>query len=199
MSLRLFNTKKYLREYSKNLLKLAYGEIEREDRSRKYKTDTIVGPIDASGSLKESLKMFEGSNLSLDTKTGGISYAFNIIGNQYGEYVDEGTKTSKPPVKKLVNWLVSKNRTLKDINGNTVSLNDIKKVKRIAYAIQKSLNRKGIQRTGFLTDLVKEQFNQLSNIDVPVVQDIAEDIDNILERNGYKKAGDKFSISIKRI
>ena len=39
----------------------------------------------------------------------------------------------------------------------------------------------------------------LSNIDVPVVQDIAEDIDNILERNGYKKAGDKFSISIKRI
>ena len=76
------------------------------------------------------------------------------------------------------------------------NLNDIKKVKRIAYAIQKSLNRKGIQRTGFLTDLVKEQFNQLSNIDVPVVQDIAEDIDNILERNGYKKAGDKFSISI---
>lgn len=192
MSLRLFNTKKYLREYSKNLLKLAYGEIEREDRSRKYKTDTIVGPIDASGSLKKSLKLMAG-------KTTDVVYNFSIVGNEYGEYVDEGTKTSKPPVNKLVNWLVSKNRTLKDINGNTVSLNDIKKVKRIAYAIQKSLNRKGIQRTGFLTDLVKEQFNQLSNIDVPVVQDIAEDIDNILERNGYKKAGDKFSISIKRI
>ena len=98
-----------------------------------------------------------------------------------------------------MNWLVSKNRTLKDINENTVDLKDIKKVKRIAFAIQKSLNRKGIQRTGFLTDLVKEQFNQLFNIDVPIVQDIAEDIDNILKRNGYKKAGDKFSISIKRI
>ena len=128
MSLRLFNTKKYLREYSKNLLKLAYGEIEREDRSRKYKTDTIVGPIDASGSLKKSLKLMAG-------KTTDVVYNFSIVGNEYGEYVDEGTKTSKPPVNKLVNWLVSKNRTLKDINGNTVSLNDLKKVKRIAYAL----------------------------------------------------------------
>jgi hypothetical protein len=47
--------------------------------------------------------------------------------------------------------------------------------------------------------LVQEQFNELSRIDVPVVQDIIEDLDNILKRNGYKKTGDKFSISIKRI
>lgn len=192
MSLKLFNTKKYLREYSKNLLKLAYGEIERTDRTRNYQSGKITGPINASGSLKESLKLMSG-------KTTDVVYNFSIVGNDYGEYVDEGTKKGNPPVQKLVNWLVSKNKTLRDINDNIISLSDTKKVTRIAYAIKKSLNRKGIQRTGFLTDLVKEQFNQLSNIDAPVVQDIAEDLDNILERNGYKKLGDKFSISIKRI
>lgn len=192
MSLRLFNTKKYLRDYTKNLLKLTYNEIERNDRTRSYKSGKITSPIDASGSLKESLKLMSG-------KTTDVVYNFSIVGNDYGEYVDEGTKTGNPPVQKLVNWLVSKNKTLRDVNDNIISLSETKKVKRIAYAIKKSLNRKGIQRTGFLTDLVKEQFNQLSNIDVPVVQDITEDIDNILERNGYKKSGDKFSISIKRI
>jgi len=192
MSLKLFNTKKYLREYSKNLLKLAYGEIEKTDRTRNYQSGKITGPIDASGSLKESLKLMSG-------KTTDVVYNFSIVGNDYGEYVDEGTKTGNPPVQKLLNWLVSKNKTLRDVNDNIINLSDTKKVKRIAYAIKKSLNRKGIQRTGFLTDLIKEEFNQLSNIDVPVVQDIAEDLDNILERNGYKKLGEKFSISIKRI
>ena len=191
MSLRLDNTKKYLRDYSKNLLKLTSSEIGRSDRTRQYQSGDITGPINASGSLKDSLKLMVGNT--------DVVYSFNIVGNEYGEQVDEGTKKSNPPVQKLVNWLVSKNKKLKDANNKIISLSDTKKVTRIAYAIKKSLNRKGIQRTGFLTDLVKEQFNQLSNIDTPVVQDISEDLDNILKRNGYKKTGDKFSISIKRI
>ena len=56
MSLRLYNTKKYLREYSKNLLKLAYNEIERTDRTRNYQSGKITGPINASGNLKEEFK-----------------------------------------------------------------------------------------------------------------------------------------------
>ena len=57
MSLRLNNTKKYLRDYSQNLLDLAYKEIERSDRTRSYKSGNITGAINASGSLKESLKL----------------------------------------------------------------------------------------------------------------------------------------------
>lgn len=192
MSLKLNNTKKYLRDYSQNLLDLAYKEIERSDRTRSYKSGNITGAINASGSLKESLKL-------RGAQTTDVVYNYSIIGNAYGEAVDEGTKRSTPPVKKLINWLITKNKTLKDSKGNIVNLNDIKKVRRIAFAIQKSLNVNGIQRTGFLTNLVQEQFNELSRIDVPVVQDIIEDLDNILKRNGYKKTGDKFSISIKRI
>ena len=188
MSLKLDNTKKYLAEYAKNLLKLAKIEIERADRTRNYKTDSITGAINASGSLKESLQLKEG-------KTTNALYNYEIIGNSYGESVDEGTKTSKVPVQKLINWLISKNRTLVDSKKNIVQLNDFKKVKRIAYAIQKSLSINGIQRTGFITDLVNAEFKQLNDVYKPVVKDIEVDIDNILLKAGYiKKRKDTYTI-----
>lgn len=182
MSMKLDNTKKYLAEYSKNLLKLAQIEIERADRTRSYKSGNITGAIDASGSLKESLKL-------RGTKTTDVVYNYSIIGNAYGESVDEGTTSSTPPVSKLINWLISKNKTLVDSKKRIVDLSDIKKVKRIAFAIQKSLSIRGIQKTGFLTNLVKQEFKQLNNIYKPVVKDIEVDIDNILLKAGYKKTG----------
>tara|TARA_R100000951_G_scaffold96393_2_gene85668 strand:+ start:349 stop:930 length:582 start_codon:yes stop_codon:yes gene_type:complete len=182
MSMRLHNTKKYLAEYSKNLLKLAKLEIEKTDRTRSYKSGNITGPINASGSLKDSLEI-------KGEKTTDVVYNYNILGNEYGEAVDEGTSSSTAPVSKLINWLVSKNKTLLDSKQRTVELGDIKKVRRIAFAIQKSLSIRGIQKTGFLTNLVKEEFKQLNDIYKPVVKDIEVDIDNILLKAGYKKTG----------
>lgn len=182
MTIRLRNTKKYLAEYSKNLLKLAKLEIEKTDRTRSYKSGNITGPINASGSLKDSLEI-------RGAKTTDVVYNYSILGNEYGEAVDEGTSSSTPPVSKLINWLVSKNKTLLDSKQRTVDLSDIKKVRRIAFAIQKSLSIRGIQKTGFLTNLVKEEFKQLNDIYKPVVQDIEVDIDNILLKAGYKKTG----------
>lgn len=182
MTIRLRNTKKYLAEYSKNLLKLAKLEIEKTDRTRSYKSGNITGPINASGSLKDSLEI-------RGAKTTDVVYNYSILGNEYGEAVDEGTSSSTPPVSKLINWLVSKNKTLLDSKQRTVELGDIKKVRRIAFAIQKSLSIRGIQKTGFLTNLVKEEFKQLNDIYKPVVQDIEVDIDNILLKAGYKKTG----------
>ena len=182
MSMKLDNTKKYLAEYSKNLLKLAQIEIEKTDRTRSYKSGNITGPINASGSLKDSLEI-RGAKIT------DVVYSYNVLGNEYGEAVDEGTNSSTPPVSKLINWLVSKNQTLVDSKKRIVDLSDIKKVKRIAFAIQKSLSIRGIQKTGFLTNLVKQEFKQLNNIYKPVVKDIEVDIDNILLKAGYKKTG----------
>jgi len=193
MSLQLDNTKKYLAEYSKNLLELAKIEIERADRTRNYKTDSITGPINASGSLKDSLKL-------RGAKTTDVIYNYSIIGNEYGEAVDEGTRHSTPPVSKLINWLILKNKTLVDSKKKIVNLNDLKKVKRIAFAIQKSLSIKGIQKTGFITDLVNNQFKQLNDVYKPVVKDIEVNIDNILLKAGYKKKGkDTYTIETKII
>ena len=182
MSMKLDNTKKYLAEYSKNLLKLARIEIEKTDRTRSYKSGNITGPINASGSLKDSLEI-RGAKIT------DVVYSYNVLGNEYGEAVDEGTNSSTPPVSKLINWLVSKNKTLVDSKKRIVDLSDIKKVKRIAFAIQKSLSIRGIQKTGFLTNLVKQEFKQLNDIYKPVVKDIEVDIDNILLKAGYKKTG----------
>ena len=101
MSLKLKNTEKYLKQYTEKLLDHAIVEISRTDRTRAYKSGVVTGPIKSTGSLQDSLKFF----YSKEKNT------FNIIGNEYGEAVDEGTSSSTPPVSKLINWLVSKNKT----------------------------------------------------------------------------------------
>jgi hypothetical protein len=192
MSLKLKNTEKYLEDYTIRLKDKLVVETSRTDRTRSYSSQSITSPITASGSLQESYKYHK------SRKTGIAS--FNIIGNAYGETVDEGTRSSKPPVSRLINWLISKNRRLIDLAGNTVNLNDIKKVRRIAFAIQKSLNIKGIQKTGFITDLVNQEFNQLQEINIPITKDIITDIDNILKRAGYEKTGkETYTIETKTI
>lgn len=181
MSLKLKNTEKYLEQYAKTIKEKLIEQTERKDRTRSYKSGTITSSISTSGKLVESYK------LQTSRKTEIVNY--NIIGNEYGEAVDEGTTSSKPPVSKLINWLILKNKTLKDSKQRIVDLSDIKKVRRIAFAIQKSLNIIGIQKTGFITDLVNQEFKQLNDIYKPVVKDIEVDIDNILFKAGYKKTG----------
>ena len=180
MSLKLKNTEKYLEQYAKTIKEKLIEQTERKDRTRSYKSGTITSSISTSGKLVESYK-FQTSR-----KTEIVNY--NIIGNEYGEAVDEGTTSSKPPVSKLINWLILKNKTLKDSKQRIVDLSDIKKVRRIAFAIQKSLNIIGIQKTGFITDLVNQEFKQLNDIYKPVVKDIEVDIDNILFKAGYKSS-----------
>jgi len=192
MSLKLKNTEKYLEGYTMRLKDMLIVETARTDRTRSYVSQSITSPITASGSLQESYKY------NKSRKTGIAS--FNIIGNAYGEAVDEGTSKSNPPVQKLINWLISKNRRLVDLAGNTVNLNDYKKLRRIAFAIQKSLSVKGIQKTGFITDLVNNEFKQLEKVYIPVVKDVVVDIDNILKRAGYEKTGkETYTIETKTI
>ena len=119
MSLKLRNTEKYLKTYSQDLYDSMVVEVARKDRTRNYKNRSITSSISASGDLQRSLKLHK------SRKTGIIS--FNIVGNEYAESVDEGTTTSNPSVSKLIDWLISKGATLRDYNGDVVSLSDIKK------------------------------------------------------------------------
>jgi hypothetical protein len=181
MSLKLRNTEKYLKTYSQDLYDSMIVDITRKDRTRNYKSGAITSSISASGDLVRSLKLHK------SRKTGIIS--FNIVGNEYAESVDEGTTTSNPSVSKLIDWLISKGANLRDYNGNTISLSDIKKVSSIAYLIKKSLNRRGIQKTNFITDLINEKIGKLDQIDEPISQDVYDDLENILIKTGYKKTG----------
>ena len=179
MSLKLRNTEKYLKTYSQDLYDSMIVEVARKDRTRNYKNRAITSSISASGDLQRSLKLHK------SRKTGIIS--FNIVGNEYAESVDEGTTTSNPTVSKLIDWLISKGATLRDYNGDVVSLSNIKKVSSIAYLIKKSLNRRGIQKTNFITDLINDKIGKLDQIDEPISQDVYDDLENILIKTGYKK------------
>lgn len=191
MSLKLENTEKYLRQYTKSLLDNVVVEISRTDRTREYNQGTITSPIKASGSLQESLRIVEKDNKSV--------LELNIEGNAYGEQIDEGTKSTSVSKDKLIQWIRSKNG-FKDLQGNLVNLSDVKKVARIASLISKSLKFNGIKKTNFLSKVVESKFEELRNIHEPIVMDIDSDLENILKRAGYKKgANETFSIETKII
>tara|TARA_R110000772_G_scaffold257953_1_gene374979 strand:- start:77 stop:652 length:576 start_codon:yes stop_codon:yes gene_type:complete len=178
MSLKLKNTEKYLKAYTKELLDITIKELDREDRVRNYNTQTITSKITASGSLKESLSIVEKSSDSI--------LQLNIKGNAYAEDIDEGTKTTSVSKNKLIQWINNKNG-FKDLSGNVLDLNNIKKVERIAGLISKSLKFNGIKATNFLTDIINSRINELKNIETPITLDIESDIDNVLLKLGYKK------------
>ena len=191
MSLKLENTEKYLRQYTKSLLDNVVVEISRTDRTREYNQGTITSPIKASGSLQESLRIIEKDSKSV--------LELNIEGNAYGEQIDEGTKSTSVSKDKLIQWIRSKNG-FKDLQGNPINLSDVKKVGRIASLISKSLKFNGIKQTNFLSKVVESKFEELRNIHEPIVMDIDSDLENILKRAGYKKgANETFSIETKII
>ncbi len=190
MSLKLKNTEKYLRQYTKSLLDNAIVEISRKDRTRNYSSRPVTTNITASGSLQESLKIVE--------KKGDSVLELNIEGNSYAEQIDEGTNSTNVSKTKLIQWIKNKNG-FKDLNGKPVNLNNTSRIEGIASVISKSLKLKGIYPTGFLTDLVKQKFNALNNVDEPIVMDIKEDLDNILKNAGYTKKGNEtFTIETKK-
>jgi|TARA_R110000803_G_C11817283_1_gene301482 hypothetical protein len=191
MRLKLKNTEKYLKAYTKELLKLTIKELDRDDRVRNYNTQTITSRITASGSLKESLNISEKSSDSI--------LQLNIKGNSYAEDIDEGTTSTAVSKGKIIQWINNKNG-FKDLSGNVLDLNNIKKVERIAGLISKSLNFNGIKATNFLTDIVNSRIKELKNIEAPIGLDIESDIDNVLLKLGYKKKDkDTYTIETKTI
>jgi hypothetical protein len=78
-------------------------------------------------------------------------------------------------------------------------MSDFKKVRRVAFAIQKSLKLQGIQKTGFISKTIKDEFIKLNTIYNPIIKDIELDLDNILLRAGYKKTGKETYLIEKQI
>jgi hypothetical protein len=182
MSLKLKNTEKYLKEYTKGLLDITIKELDKQNRIRKYNSQTITSPITASGSLKESLNIVK-------KKSNSILH-LNIEGNAYGEQVDEGTSSISVSKGKLIQWINNKTG-FKDLNGNVIDLSNTKNVARIAGLISKSLKLNGIKPTNFLTDIVNSKIIDLKNINNPIIKDLELNVDDILIKSGYKKKGEQ--------
>ena len=182
MSFRLKNTEIYLEKKAQKLIGLTRREIN-EPRKRSYPSGRIINEPIATrpNRLSKSLK--------LDTKISksGNIIKFNIMGNAYGERVDEGTPPGsvvKPSV--IEKWIKHKPVKLDDGAGHNL--------KSVANRISKKINKQGIRPTRFLTDLVSQQFKTILGIENIILKDINENIDEYLKSINYNQTGNTFTL-----
>ena len=184
------NTKAYLDNYSKELVKLLKIEIGR-NRTRSYSSGrSYNSPIDNTGSLRESIE-----SLAKESANG---FGFNIMANEYGLAVDKGTKQGQPPVYKpttniqdLMQWIRSKPVRIRDSKGRFVQATDYR-VRGLAFVIARKIGRDGIEATGFIQDAINQSMEKLNKLGEVVSQDVSLNLDDILIKSGYIKNGDNY-------
>lgn len=187
MSLKLKNTKVYLRGYTDRLIKLLKREITRS-RVRTYKKSRSSNyPINDTGSLANSIK-----RLRVENTNEGFSYG--IEGNSYAIPLNEEKKRNKAPrIENIISWIQSKRITLTD-GGKPVSVNDLPKVKSIAFAISRSIGRNGVKETRFINSAIEKSKSDLNKLGSSIGKDILLNVDDILLKAGYIKKGENYII-----
>jgi len=179
------NTKAYLDNYSKELVKLLKIEIGR-NRSRSYVSGTYNSPIDASGRLKESIEA-----IAKETDKG---FSFNIMANDYAINVDQGRGQGKyPNIDNLIEWIKAKPIRIRDSKGRFVSSSDYQ-VRKLAYVISRKVAREGIKPTNFISDAIEDSMVKLNKLAEAVGQDVLLNVDDILIKAGYVKKGESYII-----
>lgn len=187
MSFRLKNTEAYLISFVNKLKRLSIQKLN-EPTQRSYNSGrTINEPINSSGNLAQSFIVKDKVNIN--------SFNVRMIGNSYGEQVDEGSKIgTSVSVPEIVNWINKKPVKLIDSNQNTLKNVTNNTKNRIANQIAQKIKREGIKPTNFLTNLVNEQFEKLAGIENIVLKDINLDIDEFMKSIGYIKQGQTFKL-----
>lgn len=187
MSFRFRNTEIFLTRFTQNLLKLTKKEIE-SPRKRVYKNKdgnrVINEPIDSSGKLKSSLTFRKKIKNVVSEKGFIATQSYSILGNSYGEIIDEGASGDKinATVSGIEKWIEDKPVRLDDINNKT----------KIARLIKNKINREGIKPTNFLVDVINKEFKNIFGIQPNIVEDVSVNLDDIFVSLGWEKKGNTF-------
>ena len=187
MSFRFRNTEIFLTRFTQNLLKLTKKEIE-SPRKRVYKNKdgnrVINDPIDSSGKLKSSLTFRKKIKNVVSEKGFIATQSYSILGNSYGEIIDEGASGDKinATVSGIEKWIEDKPVRLDDINNKT----------KIARLIKNKINREGIKPTNFLVDVINKEFKNIFGIQPNIVEDVSINLDDIFVSLGWEKKGNTF-------
>jgi len=179
------NTKAYLNNYSKELVKLLRIEVGR-NRTRSYASGTYNSPIDATGRLKQSIEAI--------SKDSSKSIKFNIMANDYAVSVDEGRGQGKyPPIEDIIDWIQAKPIRIRDAKGRFKTSSDYE-VRKLAHNISRKIARKGIKPTNFITDAINKSMDKMNKIGAAVGKDVSLNLDDILVKAGYVKKGENYII-----
>jgi hypothetical protein len=185
MSFRFKNTEAYLTNYTKKLIVLTRQEIlspqQRTYTSLLYGTRTINSPINSTGSLRNSLRLEKKLKDTVNEKGFKATQSYRIVGNAYGELLDEGAtpQQAKATVSKLERW----------ISNKPVTLDKIKNKSKVAGLIKRKIDRYGIQGTGFLQKIVDKQFNNVLGVLPSLVKDIELNLEDMFVTLGWDKKG----------
>jgi hypothetical protein len=108
--------------------------------------------------------------------------SFRIVGNSYGEILDEGAtpEKAKATVQGLEKWITKKPVTLQKIKNKT----------KVAEYMKRKIDRYGIQGTGFLQKVVDKQFNNVMGVLPSLVKDIELNLEDIFIALGWDKKGE---------
>lgn len=171
--------------YTKRLVKLVKIEIGRNRTRKNSRGQSYSAPIDATGSLRDSI----GFELS---GSGENKYSFLIKGNRYGLNIEEG-KGSRPPVEKIISWIKSKPVRLRDVKGKFITMSDAN-IRKAAFPIARSIKRR--TPVNFIQEAIDVSMDQLDGESLSFVmnKDVANNLEEILLRAGYRKEGNNFVI-----
>ncbi len=184
MDIKLKNTKAYLKSFMDNA-KLYYKNfILNTPVTRSYGDFKL----NATENLVNSLKVVERGS---DTE-----FEFELLGNDYIHKLDEGSTSVRANLDDLVEWInrkpvkITPSATLESMGGATP--------KNLAKLIQTSLGRKGIEAMNFLKPLYENRYSELvKNIGIPVSEDAAGLMHEILINAGYVKKGNTYTLETK--
>jgi hypothetical protein len=185
MSFRFKNTEAYLTNYTKKMIVLTRQEMlnpqERKYRSKLFGNRTINSPLNSSGSLRNSLRLKKVIKNTVNEKGFKATQSFRVMGNAYGEILDEGGAPSKVNVSEqaLEKWITTKPITLEKIKDKT----------KAAQYMKRKIDRYGIQGTGFLQKIVDKQFNSVLGVIPSLVKDIELNLEDMFVALGWDKQG----------
>ena len=146
------NTKKALEKFGKYLVKES-----RKNLTRKKKNVT--------SSLYDSL--------DYQVKAMPNSFEFDFLMEEYGEWVDKGRKAGKnPPFSPLRKWVQDRRIQFRDNSGRFQTYDQT------AWAVVKSIGKKGIEPSNFYTRPFNLGFQKLPN---EVAEAYALDVEEFLE------------------
>lgn len=185
MSFKFKNTEAYLTNYTKKMIVLTRQEMlnpqERKYRSKLFGNRTINSPLNSSGSLRNSLRLKKVIKNTVNEKGFKATQSFRVMGNAYGEILDEGGDPSKVNVSEqaLEKWITTKPITLEKIKDKT----------KAAQYMKRKIDRYGIQGTGFLQKIVDKQFNSVLGVIPSLVKDIELNLEDMFVALGWDKQG----------
>ena len=113
------------------------------------------------------------------SKTTVGSFEFDIVMEDYGEWVDKGRKPGKGvPPEALYKWIKTKPVRLRDLKTGQFVKSTESKIKSLAFLINRKIKEEGIAATNFLSDPFNKYFPKLPD---DLIEAFSLDVDDLLK------------------